>query len=255
MSTVIKLFANEPRSDLQSLQRDLVLAHHILDREGQALDIAGHITARMPGASTFWSNRFGLGFDEAMPDELHEVDLDLKVISGPGEISPALDVHAAVYRRRPDVNAIVHTHALNAMALSSIGATLEMIDQQASIFFEDITLFNEHHGVFLEGEGETDRVAAALGDNRAAILKNHGIVVVGDTVREATVAAQVLEAAAAVQVRGMSAGTLDPMPEAAARQSKKFLGSQWIFDGKFDYYARRVLRERPELRAALEAHR
>jgi L-fuculose-phosphate aldolase len=254
MATVIKLFNNEAATELQRLQRELVLAHHILDRDGQALDIAGHITARLPGASTFWSNRFRLGFDEAVPSELHEADFDLNVVSGHGEISPALDVHAAVYRIRPDVNAIIHTHAPNAMALSSIGANLVMIDQQASIFFEDIVLFNEHHGVFFEGEGETNRIAAALGKNRAALLKNHGIVVVGATIQEAVIGAQVLEYAAAVQVKALAAGKLDPMPEAAARQSKKFLGSKDIYDWKFDYYARRVLRERPDLRRSLEAH-
>ncbi len=252
MATVIQLFATEPASDLQRLQRELVLGHHILDREGQGLDIAGHVTARLPGTETFWSNRFRLGFDEAAPAELHEVGLKLKVLSGPGEISPALDLHAAVYARRPDVNAIVHTHAMNAMALSSIGVPLAMIDQQASIFFEDIAFFNEHHGVFLEGEGETDLIAAALGQNRAAILKNHGIVVVGTSVQEAVVGALVLEGAASVQVRAMAAGTLDPLPNEAARQSKSFLGQADIFNWKFDYHARRVLRERPDLREALE---
>lgn len=252
MADVIKLFENEPKTALDRLQRELVLAHHILDREGQGLDIAGHITARLPEATTFWTNRFRLGFDEATPEALHEADMDLNVVSGDGEISPALDLHTAVYKSRPDVNAVVHTHAQNTMVLSSIGSSLEMIDQQASIFFDDIVLFNEHHGVFHEGEGETDRIAAALGTNRAAILKNHGIVVVGASLHEAAVGAQVLESAAAVQVRAMAAGTLDPLPGAAARQSKKFLGSKDIFAWKFDYYARRVLRERPELRKALE---
>jgi len=253
MTTVIQLFATEPVSDLQRLQRELVLAHHILDRDGQGLDIAGHITARMPGAETFWSNRFRLGFDEAAPSELHQVDMALNVLHGTGEVSPALDLHAAVYARRPDVNAVVHTHAVNALALASIGTPLAMIDQQASIFFEDITFFNEHHGVFREGEGEAGLVADALGQNRAAILKNHGIVVVGASVQEAVIGAQVLESAARVQVRAMAAGTLDPLPEASARQSKKFLGQKDIFNWKFDYYARRVLRERPALRDALES--
>jgi len=253
MSTVIQLFATEPASDLQRMQRELVLAHHILDREGQGLDIAGHITARMPGAETFWSNRFRLGFDEAVPSELHEADMNLTVLQGTGEISPALDLHAAVYRRRPDVNAIVHTHAVNALALASIGEPLAMIDQQASIFFEDITFFNEHKGVFFEGEGETNIVAEALGQNRAALLKNHGIVVVGASVQEAVIGAQVLESAARAQIKAMAAGTLDPLPGPAARQSKKFLGQKDIFDWKFDYYARRVLRERPDLREALES--
>ena len=179
----------------------------------------------------------------------------LNVLQGTGEISPALDLHAAVYARRPDVNAVVHTHAVNALALASIGAPLAMIDQQASIFFEDIIFFNEHKGVFFDGEGEAGLVADALGDNRAALLKNHGIVVVGASVQEAVIGAQVLESAASVQVRAMAAGTLNPLPVPAARQSKKFLGQKDIFDWKFDYYARRVLRERPDLREALEFRR
>lgn len=248
MTDVIPLHTSTP---LSRLRRDLVLAYHVLASQGHGSDIAGHVTARLPGADSFWTNRFRLGFDEATLDELHEADLDLQVRSGNGMISPALTLHTEIYRRRPDVNAVVHSHPVNGLALSAIGARLAPIDQQASIFWDDIGFFDEHHGVFIDGQGEAQAVAAALGRQRAMILKNHGIVVVGESVREAAVAAIILETAAAVQIKAMAAGALDPMPVEALRQSKSFLSKKEFFDWRFEYFSRCVLRERPDLAKTL----
>jgi L-fuculose-phosphate aldolase len=240
---------------LQRLQRDLVLAYHVLARHGHSNDIAGHVTARLPGADTFWTNRFKLGFDEASIAELHEADMALAVRSGRGQISPALTLHTEIYRRRSDVNAVVHSHPLNAVALSALGVPLAPIDQQAAIFWQDIGFFDEHHGVFIDGQGEADAIAAALGSQRAMILKNHGIVVVGETVREAAVAAIILETAASVQIRAMAAGSLSPMPLEALKQSKAFLSRKEFFDWRFEYFSRRAVEERPGLARLLEGPR
>ena len=147
-------------SALEQMRRELVLAFHILNREGQGNEVAGHVTARLPGASTFWTNRFRLGFDEANLADLQECDFDINVKTG-GEVNQALLFHSAIYEARPDVNAVVHTHPRNAVALASLGQPLLPLDQQAAIFFENIANYNDHEGVVL-GKDEARAISRAV---------------------------------------------------------------------------------------------
>ena len=247
------LLQTASRSDdpIRQLKHDLVLGLHILDLEGQGCDIAGHVTSRLPQAETFWTNRFRLGFDEAAIEELHKVDMDLNVVVGDGKVSPALDLHSAIYKKHNNVNAIVHTHPLNAVALSTISHNLENVDQQAAPFFKAIGLFDEYHGIFGNGKGGVEEIATELSNKRALILRNHGIVVVGKDVREAVVGAILLEKAAAIQLRAMSAGNINTLPDEAAAEASASLSKPELFDWRFDYFARRAIRQRKTILKAL----
>ncbi len=173
------------------LKSDLLHAYHILDADGQASGIAGHLTARLPGADRFWSHRWGMGFDEVRADGLIEADFDLRTTRGEGVVNPTLHIHTRIYLARPDVTCIIHTHGKSAVALGCAGMTLEPITQSGAIFADDVALFDEFHGIVL-GTNEGDAIAAALGRNRGLLLKNHGALVVGGTVPEACIAMTVL---------------------------------------------------------------
>jgi len=166
---------------LAALKRDLLFAYHILDADGQSSGIAGHLTARLPGARTFWSHRWGLGFDEVTADDLIEADFELATISGEGRVNPTLNIHTQIYEARPDIGCIIHTHGKNALALGATGATLEPVTQTGAFFYDDIALLDEYEGVVL-GKDEGDTIAAALGPRRGVLLKNHGALVVGSSV-------------------------------------------------------------------------
>ena len=238
--------ASAEPSELEALRRDLLHAYHILDADGQSSGIAGHLTARLPGARTLWSHRWGLGFDEVTADDLIEADFELATVSGDGRVNPTLNIHTQIYEARPDVGCIIHTHGKNALALGAAGATLEPLTQTGAIFYDDIALLDEYEGVVL-GKDEGDTIAAALGPRRGVLLKNHGALVVGSSVREATIAMLVLEFAAEVQLKAMAAGPLSRMPEPAARQAKRFLLAKELTDQRFEHQVRRLLRERPFL--------
>src|SRR5262249_46898227 len=115
-----------------------------------------------------------------------------------------------------------------------------------TIFYEDIALFNEFDGVVLEKE-EGERIADALGANRGVLLKNHGLLVVGDSVRMGCIAALTLETVCEVQLKAMAAGELQLMTPEAARQSKGFLLSQDTTDGRWGHLTRGLLRAKPQL--------
>lgn len=231
---------------IHALKQDMVYAYHILDRAGQGSGIAGHLTARLPGGATFWSHRWHQGFDEVAYEDLIEADFELATVTGRGRVNPTLHIHTRIYLARPDVTCIVHTHGINAVALGAIGRCLEPFWIYGAIFHEDIALFDEFDGVVLD-KAEGDRIAEALGGNRGVLLKNHGLLVVGDSVRMGCIAALTLERACEVQLKAMAAGELQLMPPAAARQAKGFLLSQDTTDGRWGHLTRGLLRARPDL--------
>lgn len=232
-----------------SLRDDLLHAYHILDADGQSSGIAGHLTARLPGADRFWSHPWGVGFDEVRADGLVEADLDLRTLRGEGRVNPTLHIHTRIYRARPDVTCIVHTHGKSALALGCAGMTLEPVTQTGSVFFEDIALFDEFHGIVLD-TNEGDAIAAALGPRRGLLLKNHGALVVGTSVAEACAGMTILEFAADVQLRAAAAGPLQMLDPAAARQSKRFLLDPDNLGLRWSFMKRKIARARPFLAGA-----
>ncbi|WP_203076278.1 class II aldolase/adducin family protein [Falsiroseomonas ponticola] len=228
------------------LKHDLLHAYHILDADGQASGIAGHLTARLPGADCFWSHQWGVGFDEVRADGLIEADFDLRTTRGQGRVNPTLHIHTRIYRARPDVTCIIHTHGKAGVALGCAGMTLEPITQTGAVFHDDIALFDEFHGIVLD-TNEGDAIAAALGPKRGLLLKNHGALVVGASVAEACIGMTVLEWAADVQLRAAAAGPLQKLDPAAAAQSKKFLLDAANLGLRWDFLKRKIARSRPFL--------
>ena len=228
------------------LKHDLLHAYHILDADGQASGIAGHLTARLPGSDRFWSHQWGVGFDEVRADGLIEADFDLNTTRGQGHVNPTLHIHTRIYRARPDVTCIIHTHGKAGVALGCAGMTLEPITQTGAVFQDDIALFDEFHGIVLD-TNEGDAIAAALGPKRGLLLKNHGALVVGASVAEACIGMTVLEWAADVQLRAAAAGPLQKLDPAAAAQSKKFLLDAANLGLRWDFLKRKIARSRPFL--------
>jgi L-fuculose-phosphate aldolase len=212
-----------------ALRHDLLHAYHILDADGQASGIAGHLTARLPGADRFWSHSWGLGFDEVRAEALIEADFDLRTIRGQGRVNPTL-------------------HGKAGLALGCAGMVLETITQTGAIFHDDIALFDEFHGIVLDTD-EGDAIAAALGPKRGLLLKNHGALVVGANVAEACIGMTVLEWAADVQLRAAAAGPLQPLDPSAALQSKGFLLDAGNLGLRWEFLKRKIGRSRPFLGA------
>src|SRR5690349_10988777 len=85
---------------IHALKQDMVYAYHILDRAGQGSGIAGHLTARVPGETTFWSHRWHQGFDEVAYEDLIEADFELATVTGHGRVNPTLHIHTRIYLAR-----------------------------------------------------------------------------------------------------------------------------------------------------------
>lgn len=229
---------------LQALLHDLVHAFQILAMDGQGSGISGHLTARLPGARTFWSIPYGYGFEEATADELIESDFELRTVTGTLPCNPTLNIHTEIYEARPEVCCILHTHSEASLTLGAIGSNLEPVTQSGALFYEDIVLFDEFDGIVLDKKGGAS-IASRLGPNRAILLSNHGSLVVGTSIPDTAIAATVLEFAARVQLQAMSAGTPKLLPAAAARQTKQFLQRPDVVDLRWQLLVRQARKHNP----------
>ncbi|KDN67636.1 putative class II Aldolase and Adducin domain-containing protein [Colletotrichum sublineola] len=97
------------------------------------------------------------------------------------EISLAYMIHHAIHEARPDITCVAHSHSLYGQAFSTLGRNLDIISQDTCAFYNDVVLYNSFGGIVL-GKEEGLHIAAALGDKKAAILQNHGLVTCGKSV-------------------------------------------------------------------------
>ena len=148
--------------------------------------VAGHITARDPELlDHFWVNPFAMHFGQISVSDLLLVNDSGQVVEGnKGVNTAAFAIHSQIHAARPDVIAAAHSHSLHGKAWSTLGRKLDAITQDACAFYGDHDVFDDYTGVVLDTE-EGQRIAAALGDHKAVILRNHGLLTVGHSVDEA----------------------------------------------------------------------
>jgi ribulose-5-phosphate 4-epimerase/fuculose-1-phosphate aldolase len=186
----------------------LAVAFRIFGRLGFEEGVAGHVTARDPEhPDQFWVNPFGMSFKQITVDDLILVDHHGEVVEGTWPLNrAAFAIHSSIHAARPDVVAAAHTHSKYGRAFSTLGETLSPITQDSVIFFEDHALFDDFTGVVNDPE-EGKRIAHALGDNKAAILRNHGLLTVGRSVEEAIFWYVTMERTCEVELLARAAGT------------------------------------------------
>jgi L-fuculose-phosphate aldolase len=223
------------------LKRDLAFACRILAAEGQADNIFGHVSARIAGSDRFWMKPARLGLDEITPDDLLLLDFDGNVIAGSHPRHEEFPIHAEVFRTRPDVQAVVHTHPRYSIAFAARGVELRPVSHEGSFFWPPgVPIFDRFTDLVRTRE-QGQAVADALGRRRGLFLRNHGIVVADASIHEVVWAALSLERAAELQL--LAQPTADapflhtPEDEARAKQAIMYPERARAV---FDYYVRKL---------------
>ncbi|GAC1538075.1 MAG: class II aldolase/adducin family protein [Acidimicrobiales bacterium] len=226
----------------------LAAGFRLFSKMGFDEGVAGHITARDPELEDhFWVNPFGMHFSQIRVSDLILVNHHGEVVEGDRAVNQAaFAIHSQVHASRPDVVAAAHAHSVYGKAWSSLRRPLAPITQDACAFYGDHAVFDDYTGVVLDTE-EGKRIAHALGDNKAAILSNHGNLTVGHSVDEAVWWFITMERNCQAQLLAESAGTpvhIDPeMAALTQTQVGNHLAGWFSFQPLWD----RISKEQPDL--------
>ena len=199
-------------------KREVALGYRILaaQRWGDVGD--GHISARDPErADCFWLLRYGVSYHRATVRDLVLVGPDGELVDGEGVINRAgYYIHHPILMTRPDIVSATHVHTGWGTPFSAEARLFEPITQESCIFFEDHALFDDEE-VQVQSTDGGRRIAEALGDCRAVILRNHGLLTVGDSPAEAVGSFVQMERVAEAHMKARQAV---PISSEAARYAK-----------------------------------
>jgi ribulose-5-phosphate 4-epimerase/fuculose-1-phosphate aldolase len=168
-----------------SERQKLACAFRILAREGFTENIAGHITMRDKDTDHLWVNPWGLWWEEVTASDLCRVNADARVIEGRWDVTPAIHIHTELHRRRPDVAVVIHNHPYHVTVLAALGLLPEMVHQTTAMFDGDLALVDEYTGEVATAELGVE-LAERIGTASVVVLANHGVIVSGPSVEEAT---------------------------------------------------------------------
>lgn len=195
-------------SDTEWQQRvDLAAAYRLAHYYRMTDQIYTHLTAKIPGTEHFLINPYGVLFDEVTASCLVTVDLEGKVVLDPTGIgiNPAgFLIHSCIHRARPDFGSVLHVHTGAGLAVAAQKRGLLMLTQHAMRFHNRLG-YHDYEGIALNFD-EQSRLVRDLGLHKAMILRNHGLLTAGATIREAFEQLYYLERACDAQIKALSGG-------------------------------------------------
>jgi len=219
------LNTGEHLSNLESAEKklrvELACAYRLVDYFGWCELIYAHLTARVPGPDAhFLINPYGLNYDEVTASNLVKIDINGHVVEDSDHpINEAgFIIHSAIHMLENTSNHVVmHTHSRAGMAVAALKDGLLPISMGATMFYDDIA-YHDYEGPSLYLD-ERSRLQSSLGNKRALILRNHGLMTVGETVPEAFVRLYRLESACRTQLDASAAGEVNLLDQDTASKS------------------------------------
>lgn len=212
-------------NDLDALKRQVAESSHVLDHQG-LVDFHGHVSARIPGTNVLYIKPVLRAHNQIKPEDIIAVDIDAYLEGGDAQWVPddqkgrVIDapvppretaLHAAIMRARPDINSVVHTHQLVATAVGAGNVPIKALYNQAVPFAPETPIYEKPDLITTTEQGV--EVATVLGDRGAALLRGHGVVVVGESMDQSVSNTIYLERAAIMQVIASIVGTPTPLSE------------------------------------------
>jgi ribulose-5-phosphate 4-epimerase/fuculose-1-phosphate aldolase len=210
MSAVLKSGPVKDRVSREEwqLRVDLAAAYQLAAHFRWTDLIYTHFSARLPGHAEFLINPYGLMFEEITASNLIKIDHDGKVLDDPlslGYNEAGFVIHGCVHEARPEAACVIHTHTRAGVAVSAMRCGLLPISQHAMRIQRSVT-YHDYEGIALD-LGERKRLAQDLGPaSKAMILRNHGLLTLGESVREAFELMYYLDCACQIQIDAMAGG-------------------------------------------------
>ena len=196
---------------LKKLKKELVQLHLELPKNNLVLWTGGNVSARDVETGLVVIKASGIRYEDMLLEHMVVVDLDGRVIDG--DFKPSSDVysHLYIYKQRPDVNGVVHTHSRYATAFAAVGKEIPcVLTAMADEFGGPIPC----GGFALIGDEAIGKVVVdSIGKSPAVLLKNHGVFAIGRNATAAVKAAVMTEDVAATVWMALQIGTPDIIPQ------------------------------------------
>jgi len=214
-----------------AIRQQLADAIRMLAR-AEIVDHSGHGSARRDGGS-FYINSGASTRGTLTADDIVTVDLDGALVEGSAKPPLEFHLHSEIYRARPDVDAVMHTHPRWSTLLTIAGASYKVVYAQGALL-ADVAVFDSPLSVNTREMGQ--QVAAVLGRGSAVLLKSHGAVVAGSNIVECFALAAYLEENASRQYLAMQIGTPYEFSEAEQQACRERLGTPSLFRKTWEHY-------------------
>jgi ribulose-5-phosphate 4-epimerase/fuculose-1-phosphate aldolase len=221
-----------PQQDLEALRADLATANHILYDQG-VVDGYGHVSARHPANSNHFLISRWLAPDMVTEADILEVDFDCKPVGGEkARLYSEVFIHGEIYRARPDVKAIVHTHAPAVILMGISGETLMPMYQMTGYMGTGVPLFDIRKAVGMTNMLISDALRAkalvqTLADKPAVLMRGHGGVVTGSSLAQAVGRSVYMRVNAELQVQVLGKKMRYLAPEEAQLASNNDYPKDW----------------------------
>lgn len=228
------------QDDEETLKVKVAQAVRMLAAEG-LIGSSGHVSARVPGTNRVLINSRDASREVVQPEDIVTVDLDAKKIAGKDREPDETFIHVGIYRSRPDVMSVIHTHAVYSTAFTIARKEILPVSVHGAIFAGGIPEYKQAGKIMTREEGEA--LAKVLGSHRAVLMRMHGAAVVGGYVEEAFCAAIQLEENAKMQITASALGPVDRMTPAEIAEAIK---ESWIPSSirkRWEYYRAREKKE------------
>ena len=241
------VFTN-PDDERKHRKQKLAAGFRLFSKLGFDEGVAGHITARDPERlDHFWVNPFGMHFGRIRASDLILVNDRGEVVEGSWPVNKAaFAIHSRVHAARPDCVAAAHSHSLYGKTWSCLSRLLDPLTQDSCAFYDDHALFADFTGIVYD-TSEGDRIAESLGQRKAVILQNHGLLTVGKTVDEAVWWFITMERTCQSQLLAEAAGRPVLITRASATLTREQLGTPQAGWFQFQPLYDRIVREQPDL--------
>src|SRR6476659_4256120 len=196
---------------LERIRNELVDLHALLPKYGLVVWTGGNVSARDPETGLVAIKPSGVRYEQLRPHHMVVLDLDANIVEG--DLKPSSDTysHLYIYRHRPDVGGVVHTHSRYATAFAAVGKPIPVVlTALADEFGGPIPC----GGFSLIGDESIGKlVVESIGNSPAVLLKNHGVFTIGKNAAAAVKAAVVTEDVAATVWMAIQIGTPDVIPQ------------------------------------------
>jgi ribulose-5-phosphate 4-epimerase/fuculose-1-phosphate aldolase len=217
--------------NLALLKQQLVDCIRMLE-QSDIIDYNGHASIRLDDGSML-INIGSCQRSKLTVEDICTIDMDGQVLGGNGKPPLEFHLHAGIYRVRQDVKAIVHAHPKWSTFLTMTGHAYAPVYAQGSLVYP-VPLLDSPNSI--NNRPMADRLAATLGERPAALLKSHGAVTVGKTIREAFVLANYMEENAYRQYMAMQIGTPYAFNEQELTACREKLWNEALFQRAWDHF-------------------